>query len=83
MNKKWANIKTGRRLSLLCGLIIGSAAIAIIVPPTIPAALKVIATAGVACITEGVLKSETWIERTHRDTYKAPNGHVIYADPTY
>jgi len=29
------------------------------------------------------LKSDIWIERTEINTYKAPDGHVIYADPTY
>jgi hypothetical protein len=29
------------------------------------------------------IKSEIWFERTERRTYKAPSGHLIYADPTY
>ena len=28
-------------------------------------------------------KSDIWIARTEKHIYKAPNGHVIYADPTY
>jgi hypothetical protein len=30
-----------------------------------------------------LIKSDIWIERTERELYEAPNGHVIYADPTY
>jgi hypothetical protein len=31
----------------------------------------------------GYFKSDVWIELTETRTYKAPEGHVIYADPTY
>jgi hypothetical protein len=29
------------------------------------------------------IKSDIWIERTETRNYKAPNGHIIYAEPTY
>jgi hypothetical protein len=28
-------------------------------------------------------KSDIWFETTERRTYKAPTGHLIYAEPTY
>ena len=40
-------------------------------------------TGGVGYIISNLIKSEKWIEQTKIINYPAPEGHKIYADPTF
>ena len=41
-----------------------------------------IITGGISYAISASIKSDYWVEQTETHKYTAPNGHVIYADPT-
>jgi hypothetical protein len=57
-------------------------------PIILPFVVEVMSVVPVVGGVSGVLvsnltESEIWKERTERRSYKAPDGHVIFADPTF
>ena len=38
---------------------------------------------GVSYAINSLIKSDYWLEQTQKDTYTAPEGHIINAEPTY
>jgi hypothetical protein len=69
------------------GLAAGAATLSLLAAPVFvsiaTAAAGGLASAKIWHYISGLRKSDTWIETTERHSYKAPDGHVIIADPTY